>query len=800
MPFYKIVVPTIDTVRNSTLVEVLVGVKRNTLIVGQTGTGKTILAQQLLNKMPRETHSKLEIYFSSATTSNATQAIIESVMEKKSKEKFGPSGGKKLVCFVDDLNMPTKDTFGSQPPLELLRQWIDYECWYDRAKQTLRYILDTQLLCAMGPPGGGRSVISQRFQSRFHVINFANPEQTELRRIFECILSSRLLATNNNDGSTPFDDEIKGQCSAIVLSTVGLYKLVSDGFLPTPTKPVYIFNMRDMSKVIEGMLRAKSHNFVSSDLYLQLWIHEAQRVFSDRLNTLSDKTRFNEMIDTQLQMNLNTSWSNLVDDPDSPGAGPIVTDILSDPEGDATHGNEIQIIEKFNDLKARVMEDLEDYNIEPGLIPMNLVLFKDALGHMMRVARVLRTPRGNAMLIGVGGSGRQSETRLAAFICDMNVFGIEITKNYRSIEFREDLKKLFTLCGVDNKPTVFLFSDTQIKEESFLEDVNNLLSSGVVPGLFTDDELAPLRDAVSIEAKKKGLDQTPDILWNLFVERVRSNLHIVVCMSPVGDNFTRRIRMFPGLVSCTTIDWFMDWPVEALVEVGNRFLEEEHNIDDPLIKSNLAKAFGIAHANVVEATATMKKDLNRHNYVTPTSFLELVKGYRSLLGEKRGELLASADKLRNGVTKLVEARDEVETMSAELEIKKIQVDKAQKDCEEMLVGIVNDKRSADEKRKHVEAEAERIGREELETKAIADEAERDLGVALPALEKAMSEVDKLQKSDISEVKAYATPPDPVMVTMAGKYSSERVTREWSSASRMEQCIANGAVHREWKAL
>ena len=318
--------------------------------------------------------------------------------------------------------------------------------------------------------------------------------------------------------------------------------------------------------------------------------------------------------------------------------------------------------------------------------------------------------------------------------------------------------------------------------------------------MFTDDELAPLRDAVSIEAKKKGLDQTPDILWNLFVERVRSNLHIVVCMSPVGDNFTRRIRMFPGLVSCTTIDWFMDWPVEALVEVGNRFLEEEHNIDDPLIKSNLAKAFGIAHANVVEATATMKKDLNRHNYVTPTSFLELVKGYRSLLGEKRGELLASADKLRNGVTKLVEARDEVETMSAELEIKKIQVDKAQKDCEEMLVGIVNDKRSADEKRKHVEAEAERIGREELETKAIADEAERDLGVALPALEKAMSEVDKLQKSDISEVKAYATPPDPVMVTMAGKYSSERATREWSSASRMEQCIANGAVHREWKAL
>ena len=147
----------------------------------------------------------------------------------------------------------------------------------------------------MGPPGGGRSVISKRFQSRFHVINFAAPEQAELRRIFECILSSRVLATNSDDPA--FDDEIKSMCSNVVLSTVGLYKMVTESFLPTPTKPVYIFNMRDMSKVIEGMLRAKSTQFVSSDLYLQLWIHESQRVFADRLNSNQDKMKFNQMLD-----------------------------------------------------------------------------------------------------------------------------------------------------------------------------------------------------------------------------------------------------------------------------------------------------------------------------------------------------------------------------------------------------------------------------------------------------------------------------------------------------------------------
>jgi dynein heavy chain len=107
MKFVDIIVPTVDTVRNSTVLNSLMLAKINTLVVGDTGTGKTILVEQLINKLPHG-YSKLTIFFSSATSSNATQNIIESVMEKRSKEKFGPSGGKKLVCFVDDFNMPKK--------------------------------------------------------------------------------------------------------------------------------------------------------------------------------------------------------------------------------------------------------------------------------------------------------------------------------------------------------------------------------------------------------------------------------------------------------------------------------------------------------------------------------------------------------------------------------------------------------------------------------------------------------------------------------------------------------------------
>jgi dynein heavy chain len=82
------------------------------------------------------------------------------------------------------------------------------------------------------------------------------------------------------------------------------------------------------------------------------------------------------------------------------------------------------------------------------------------------------------MLVGVGGSGKQSLTRFAAHIAGCKVFQIELSRNYGPAEFRADLVKLYRTAGVDNEPVVFLFSDTQILQESFLEDINNMLNSG----------------------------------------------------------------------------------------------------------------------------------------------------------------------------------------------------------------------------------------------------------------------------------------------------------------------------------
>ena len=138
---------------------------------------------------------------------------------------------------------------------------------------------------------------------------------------------------------------------------------------------------------------------------------------------------------------------------------------------------------------------------------------------------------------------------------DLKVFSIEITKNYRVVEFHEDLKLLFRQAGSQNKQTIFLFDDAQIVVETFLEDINNILTSGEVPNLFTKDEILGICDEVREDAKKSGVAEITDQLYKFFIERVRSNLHVILCLSPIGDAFRNRLKMFPGLVNCSTIDW-----------------------------------------------------------------------------------------------------------------------------------------------------------------------------------------------------------------------------------------------------
>ena len=114
---------------------------------------------------------------------------------------------------------------------------------------------------------------------------------------------------------------------------------------------------------------------------------------------------------------------------------------------------------------------------------MRLVFFRDAIEHVTRIVRMITTERGNALLVGVSDTGKQSLTRLAAHMCGYNCFQIELTRGYGYEAFHDNLRKVFKMAGGKGEDTVFLFTDIQIVVQEFLGDINNIVNSGEVPNL-----------------------------------------------------------------------------------------------------------------------------------------------------------------------------------------------------------------------------------------------------------------------------------------------------------------------------
>jgi dynein heavy chain len=139
-----------------------------------------------------EKYNSITLTFSARTSANQTQDLIDSKLDKRRKGVIGPPLGTTTIIFVDDLNMPKKEEYGAQPPLELLRQWMDYKGWYDRKdkEKPFKKIEDIIFIAAMGPPGGGRSVITPRLQRHFNIMTYTDLQDESVHTIFFTIISA----------------------------------------------------------------------------------------------------------------------------------------------------------------------------------------------------------------------------------------------------------------------------------------------------------------------------------------------------------------------------------------------------------------------------------------------------------------------------------------------------------------------------------------------------------------------------------------------------------------------------------
>ena len=746
--FNSIVVPTIDTIRNEWILEKLLKKGFHVLCTGETGTGKSVsIKNKLLSGMPSNFNS-ISLNFSAQTSANQTQDLIDSKLDKRRKGVIGPPLGMVTIVFVDDLNMPAKEEYGAQPPIEILRQWMDHRGWYDRKENEFRRLVDIQFCAAMGPPGGGRTRITQRYVRHFNLINFVNFSNESLARVFGTILDWRL-----NQG---FANPVKQLSGAAVQATLNIYNTIAASLLPTPAKSHYTFNLRDLSKVFQGMLMCDPNSVKEKESFIRLWAHECMRVFHDRLIDDQDRSWFKDLIAATSKEVFNADFHKVKGEHAN-----LIFCNFGDPK--SLTKPYVELIDRSN--LPKIMADyLEDYN-QMTTKPMNLVLFESAIEHIARISRIINQPYGNALLVGVGGSGRKSLTTLAVSIADFELFTIEITKSYGMNEWREDIKSMMNKAGCLNKPTVFMMDDTQIVKETFLEDINGILNTGEVANLFNAEEMGAVMEALSKPCQEAGINPgVPAEVYNFFVSRVRTNLHLVLCLSPIGESFRTRLRMFPSLVNCCTIDWFTEWPEEALRSVANFFLASIE-LDAP-VKKGVVDVCVDMQQRVVTLSKRYLAEMGRHYYVTPTSYLELINTFKNLLNVQRQEVWDAKARYDNGLSKLLDTANQVNDMQVYLEDLQPKLKEATIATDALLVKISADRIVANEQSVIVEAEAKKCNEQAREANELKVSCENDLAEAIPALEAAERALKNLDKSDIVEMKAMKKPSNAIKMTMA----------------------------------
>ncbi|KAB0403084.1 hypothetical protein E2I00_017091, partial [Balaenoptera physalus] len=513
----------------------------------------------------------------------------------------------------------------------------------------------------------------------------------------------------------------------------------------------------------EGILFSSVECVKSTQDLVKLYLHESNRVYRDKMVEEKDLDLFDK-IQAEVIKKIFDDLEETVEQTQSLNMYCHFANGIGEPK--------YMPVQSWELLTQTLVEALENHN-EVNTV-MDLVLFEDAVRHVKRNAqqpsekrrgfglkqsmatpdhsgkschinRILECPRGNALLVGVGGSGKQSLTRLAAFISSMDVFQITLQRGYQIPDFKADLASLCLKAGVKNLSTVFLMTDAQVADEEFLVLINDLLASGEIPDLYSDDEVENIISNVRNEVKSQGLVDNRENCWKFFIERVRRQLKVTLCFSPVGTKLRVRSRKFPAIVNCTAIDWFHEWPQQALESVSFRFLQNTEDIE-PTVKPSISKFMAFVHTSVSHTSQSYLSNEQRYNYTTPKSFLEFIRLYQSLLCRNGRELKCKMERLENGLLKLRSTSAQVDDLKAKLAAQEVELKQKNEDADKLIqaVGAETDKVSRE--KAVADEEEEKVALITLEVTQKQKDCAGDLAKAEPALTAAQAALNTLNKA------------------------------------------------------
>lgn len=779
----NVLVPTVQTSSAVYLLRALQEQHSSCLLTGASGTGKSVVTSMFRTSVEAaltrtgHKHRYKGIHFTSITTPGTFQFLVESEIEKRGGKSYGPSVGQ-LSIVVEDINLPLKNDWGDQPTLEIVRQLIETSgfCFLEKDKRgDIKTIEDVSYIATMGPSSSACGVLPNRLLRHFVEIHMISHDINSIHAVYGKVLCNF------------FEKELtvmEAIITCVLNASQEYVDWICHAMLPTPSKLHYQFSYHDVARALEGLLRMPASSLATSIPYHFVslpakhhvalrWKYEMERSFIDKLSNVEDKSTAKAKLSAIMQIKFNlqgnvAATKAIMDDSKCCMFLGFRSSQADENPNDKLSHDIYPCCDDVEKAKSKIVQKVcrHNENCSSGLNQINMVLFIDAVTYVIKICRILTSPSGgNLMLVGVGGSGKQSLTKLACLMVDFEIYRIKLHKAYNLASFLDDLRLLYRKVASGsylNKNITFLLTEADIKEEAYLACINSFLLNGEISQLFTKDELAMLVVELKEDMKKNGeqsADLSNDAIIEQFYRRAQLQLHVVLSFSPVHEKYNERCINFPGLLRHCQYISFLPWPLEALVAVAEDSILE-YNLDaSESIKRELIQHMGYVHNGLREISEELWHFTRKKVYQTPKAFLLFVSMFQSLYRSKWDQLDKQERDILNGLSKLMQGAKDVEDMKLILSKDEIKFKEAEQATNEMLQSLqvksMDAKKENDivvECKRKCELDAADIGKEKLA-------AEEDLAAAQPYLEEAERAVSSIKPNDLNELKKLAKPAD-----------------------------------------
>lgn len=423
-----------------------------------------------------------------ATTPNAIQKWLESKLEKRHGGALQPSCFPRVVTVLDDVHLPTTEESGAQPAGEFLRQLVEWGGWNQRG--TWRFCsvkgLTLSATCRAVPQ---QQQLNERLARHFFPLMAVPYPAESLNSILHQLLLIRFDKCS---------DRVVSGLIKVATMTTRVYKQVLQRLPPRPARWMQQWTFRDPWRVVQRLAFLNSVNLQTQQELLTCWLHELRRVFEDRVNTATDLEALLAAIEDVVKETTSLSVADLGLSEQSPllftfresGAGNGgQANLATTVPTNSILGSFVYKRVTLSEAQQLCASGLEQYSLMHPEDPLSLVLFPQAIEQALRCMNTFLLPQGHLLLLGVGGSGRRSSARLAAFLS-----GFETVEPLRAVysiaisEWQEELKNTLLATGALGKFQVLLVQAEHLIHDQIAEHISAVLELRELPDVFTADE------------------------------------------------------------------------------------------------------------------------------------------------------------------------------------------------------------------------------------------------------------------------------------------------------------------------